>query len=325
VQPGDRVLDRYRLDALLDNSRAWAPLWIGRDEVLQRPVAIRIVAAPFREQIVAAAGTAAVVDDGRCVPVLDAAADVGVVVRAWIDGRTLAELLAEGPLAAAESADLVADLADAIASAHDRGLVHGSVDPQHVVIAPGGQVAVVDLAVADALRTADGAEPGTALDDVRGLGGLLYAALTGRWPLPAPSALDRAIEDGRGKAIPPRRAKAGIPPPLDALCRRALGEDVGGDAAFDDARALAVALRSWLRRSGSRSGPRDGQQRRGGARPAGRRGSARAVRIVVGLIVVAFLAATILLAVQVLDGLFTEPDGSPPPGPVGSAPATLAP
>jgi hypothetical protein len=100
-----------------------------------------------------------------------------------------------------------------------------------------------------------------------------------------------------------------------------LGEQVGGDQPFDDARAVAVALRSWLRRSGSTSAG-SGRARTTGRGATGRR-SARAVRWFVTLIVVAFIVGTVLLAIQVLDGLFTEPEGSPPPGPV--APAALPP
>jgi serine/threonine protein kinase len=283
------------------------------------------------------ARSAAVLDDGRCIRVLDVTAPSeaeggpACIVRAWVDGTTLGDLLVEAPLDPAEAADLVADVAEAIAAAHEAGLRHGLLDPAHVVLTPGGEVAVLDLGIAEALHAglpgSDDApgEPVEALSDVRALGGLLYACLTGRWPGATPSVLDDAATvsgpQGRPQPLAPRRARAGVPSALDALCRRALGERVGGEEPLDDARSVAVALRRWLGRAGASTS--DLAERRaatgsGGPRSAAAAAGSTAARWVVVLIVAVLVAGVAFIGVQVLDDAFGEPDGSPPPGPVST-------
>ncbi len=348
---GDVVLGRYRLEAVLDNTRSWAELWVGEDTALKRAVAVRVLdsADPRTPIVLEAARAAAALDDARCVRVLDVTspadsgtttADAACIVRAWVDGTTLGDLLVEAPLDPAEAADLVADIAEAIAAAHEAGLRHGLLDPQHVVLTPGGDVAVLDLGIAEALHTplqdgsaaesdaeSDAAPPPNteALTDVRALGALLYACLTGRWPGITPSVLDPAatISGPQGSTVPlpPRRARAGVPGALDVLCRRALGERVGHEEPFDDARSVAVALRRWLGRAGASTS--DLAERRaatgaGEPRSTVAAAGSTAARWIVGLIVAVLVAGVAFIGVQVLDDAFGEPEGSPPPGPVNT-------
>jgi hypothetical protein len=346
---GDVVLGRYRLEAVLDNTRSWAELWVGEDTALKRAVAVRVLDAtdPRTPIVLEAARAAAALDDARCVRVLDVTSpadsgsttllDAACIVRAWVDGTTLGDLLVEAPLDPAEAADLVADIAEAIAVAHEAGLRHGLLDPQHVVLTPGGDVAVLDLGIAEALHAplpdtdpANEADVASrpradALADVRALGGLLYACLTGRWPGSTPSVLDPAatISGPQGSTVPlpPRRARAGVPGALDVLCRRALGEQVGQEEPFEDARSIAVALRRWLGRAGASTS--DLAERRaatgaGEPRSTAAAAGSKVARWIVGLIVAVLVAGVAFIGVQVLDDAFGEPEGSPPPGPVGT-------
>jgi serine/threonine protein kinase len=317
-------------------------LWIGEDIALQRPVAIRILDPGDARTTSALAGAcaASVVTDARCVRVLDlsdtpepglplAAREKSecVIVRAWVDGTTLGELLADAPLNPPDAADLVAEVAEVVASAHDAGLVHAWLDPQHVVVTATGHVAVLDLGIAAVLHSAPTATESvdrTHAMDVRALGALLYAALTSRWPLPTPTPLDAApMTTAEGhQPLPPRRLRAGVPGSLDALCRRALGEAVGGREPFSNAREVAIELRRWLGKEGltpsslavrrtvpaTNRGPSRGERRR------------RASRWGIGVLVAALAAGTLAIGVQVLDSLFSEPEGSPPPGPTETLP-----
>lgn len=337
---GPVILDRYRLDALLDNTRPWAELWLGEDTVLHRRVAVRLLelSDPHTAPALAAAHEAASFDDARCVRVLDIAAEAsipgrgdlpattaGVVVRAWVDGSSLGEILHDAPMDATEAADLVADVADVMARAHAAGLHHASLDPQHVVVTRDGDVAILDLGIASVLHDENPAAelllPLPPAHDVRSLGALLYACLTGRWPLSTPSPLDQAevIGDGEdSRPLPPRRIRAGVPHPLDAMCRRALGETVAGEAPFDDARTVSVELRRWLYRAGASSSElvtRRAATGQGEPRAVVAESASRAMRWVVGVIAAALLVGGVILGFQVLDAVFSEPAGSPLPGP----------
>ena len=351
MNPGDMVAGRYRVDAVLDNTREWTQVWFGEDTLLLRPVTVRVLDAgdPRTPTAVDGARTAAGIDDGGFVRVLDVEDAVPVsesattaehahIVSSYLSGELLVDVLVDGPLDPIEAADLIADLADSIAVAHDHGMTHGVLDPVHVIVAPGGEVAVIELGVANALSTSIAAETHGApsidtdreaeaaqqkLADVRHLGGLLYACLTGRWPLPGTCGLPPAAQD-KGRPLGPRRARANLPAPLDRICRRALGEEVANEPAIDGARELAAALRAWLGRSGASASER--MERRttstGPVTAMGRKPKNPARRAIVAVLIVAvviLVGGLVFLGLQVLDASFREPDGSPLPGPASNS------
>jgi len=68
------------------------------------------------------------------------------LVMEWVEGCTLAERLARGPMEPAEVRRIFTELARALAAAHDAGLVHGDLSPANVMVGRGGQVKVLDPA-----------------------------------------------------------------------------------------------------------------------------------------------------------------------------------
>lgn len=260
VGPGTLLAGRYRVeDHVLD--AAGTSYWRGFDELLHRDVGIRTVPSvrPEASRLAAAARAAAGISDGRFLAVLDIAEDDGrlCVVSEWPNGPTLEELLAGGPLPARYATHVVAEVADALAAAHDRRLWHGALRPAAVVVQETGEVTVVGLEV-DAViaglpewdRTDSSAAAAAAARDAQGCGALLYAALTGRWPLahdPAcPSALPPA---GRAGHTPPapRQLRGGLPSTLDVLTMRALAPRADRHGGLLTPREVATALTglSW--------------------------------------------------------------------------------
>jgi hypothetical protein len=143
------------------------------------------------------------------------------VVREWVSGRNLTTALHDGPFDTDDAVYVARELAAAMASAHRAGLAHLRLEPDTVVLADNGQVKVVDLAVDRVLR-------GTSADDVaradsEGIGRVLYACLTARWPDGPHHGLSAApTQDGR--LCSPRQVLAGVPGPLDEICDRILGD-----------------------------------------------------------------------------------------------------
>lgn len=233
---GALVAGRYRLAAAV-SSGPRTILWRATDEVLARPVAVKLLyPAGQRERaaFLAAAVRAGSLSDRRLANVLDAGTDdvgsgggVGYVVSEWVEGRSLAELLEDGPLRADSAVGLVAITAGALDAAATRGVAHGAVHPGNVLVTASGGVKVTDLAVAAA---AAGREPAgsdgpgweqASLEDTRALGALLYATLTARWPDGPAYGLAAAPRDD-GRLCMPRQVRAGVPHELDAVTRRAL-------------------------------------------------------------------------------------------------------
>ena len=90
--------------------------------------------------------------------------DTGHVVRAlvleFVDGPTLADRIAGGPLPLAETLDIARQIADALDAAHEHGVVHRDLKPSNIKLRPDGTVKVLDFGLAKALEPA-GSHAGT--------------------------------------------------------------------------------------------------------------------------------------------------------------------
>jgi len=82
--------------------------------------------------------------------VYDFGRDGGVpyLVMELLEGDTLADRLAGGPLPPSESARICAAVADALDAAHSRGIIHRDIKPSNVLLTPAGEVKVMDFGIA---------------------------------------------------------------------------------------------------------------------------------------------------------------------------------
>ena len=221
---------RYRLLEPVTDDGPTA-LWRANDDVLARPVAVRLLTGPAAtdervEAFVAAAREAGAVNERRVVRMYDAAeTDEGAFVATeWCEEPTLAEVLQTGPMAPADALELVRSVATALTSATAAGVGHGALGPAAVHVLPGSQAKVRDFAV---LAAAAGSErTGVARRDTRALAELLYAAVTGRWPGPG----DRSgglppAPYADGRLCSARQVRAGVPRSIDTVISRVLDPD----------------------------------------------------------------------------------------------------
>ena len=221
-EPGTRLGGRYRLEDRLAAAAGWSA-WKAIDEILARPVSVITFAAGFPrlEQVVTAARAASRLTDTRLTQVFDVEDnwDHGYIVLEWPVGDTLGDLLATGSMEPLAAARIVAEVAAALSGAHAAGLAHLCLRPDAVRWTAGGGIKVTGLGIDAALTGTSAEDP--ELADTRGLGQLLYAALTGLWPGPDDSGLPPAPEsDGRPRR--PRQVRAGVPTVLDDIAGRAL-------------------------------------------------------------------------------------------------------
>lgn len=233
--PGMLLGDRYRLDDLLSETGA-ARFWRGTDLVLNRSVAINALPStdPLAPALIEAARASAGVHDPRLLRVLDAddSGELTWVVNEWGSGVSLDILLQRGPLDPARAAWLALETATTIEAAHGAGVCHGRLTPEAVLITEAGAVKIIGFAISASIE-GGGVERAAQLGlgsldptrvEVIDLAGILYAALTGKWPGCSPSAVPTAPRDHRGP-LRPRQVRHGIPRMLDALCERALRTD----------------------------------------------------------------------------------------------------
>ena len=227
IRPGDVLADRYRLVDLLVESGS-GRFWRAHDRVLERHVALHVLDAEDERAagLLEAARRSATVPDRRLLRVLDADRVNGLcyVVNEWGAGSSLDIMLAtEGVLAPRRAAWLVSEVAASVAAGHEAGVAHGRLVPENVLVDRTGSVRVIGFCVDAALH---GLPAGRVSTDVADLGGLLYSALTGRWPGVSRSEVPDAPHE-HGRVLRPRQVRAGIPRPLDALCDQVVNPYAG--------------------------------------------------------------------------------------------------
>src|SRR5262245_10619381 len=180
------------------------------------------------EEMLTAAVAASRVRHPNLIGVYDAI-DEGArayVVREWIDGVALRELVAdEGQLDAERTTAVLSAVAQAVAALHASGMAHGNIHPGTVLVAHDGRVVLTD-AKADTNTTHDG--------DMRALGACGYFMLTGYWPRGAgraPATIPDSRRDPSGVPVAPRQIRAGVPTYLDDLVMDLLNRDLAAPAA----------------------------------------------------------------------------------------------
>lgn len=218
---GEVLADRYRLEEHIHDDATGRQVWRGVDVILRRPVTIvlKYPGGEAAEGMLRAAVAASRIVHPHTVGVYDAV-DEGArayVVREFVDGRSLRDVVATtGPVDAARATAIAHAIADALAAVHATGVAHGNVRAGTVLLGSDDRIVLAD-AHAGPEASAEG--------DIRGLGGVLYAALTGYWPaeLPTENRLPEAPRPD-GKLAAPRQIRPDVPNYLDALTMDLLDE-----------------------------------------------------------------------------------------------------
>lgn len=272
IGSGQLLGGRYRLVDLLSESGD-GRFWRARDLVLERHVALHVIAAsdPRADLLLDAARRSAQVVDRRVLRVLDAEVrgPICYVVNEWAWGTSLDVMIgAGGSLGPRRSAYLVSGIADALSRAHEAGVTHGRLTPESVLVDLAGEVRLLGLAVDAALHGLPGPRDDDEFErarkaDLVDLAGLLYCALTGKWAGASRSGVPDA-PTSHGHVLRPRRVRAGVPRPLDVLCdellcghphRHSRAHDFATAARIRDHLDLFIGDRTGLRAALAASAP----------------------------------------------------------------------
>lgn len=265
---------RYRVERLIGSGSAGA-VFLGRDPILGRPVAIKVV--PLRtsrsaeeraermELLRRAFGPLSSLAHQNLVTVHDVGIEEehSFLVMEYVPGRDLASHLADGLLAPEQVSSLATQLARALDFAHGHDLVHGDLKPTNVIVTPGWEVKLTDLGVASALsasglghansrwddpehlapEVAEGESPSPASDRFA-LGVLLYSLLAGRPPFQGDDATATLWRIANEQPPLPSDLAPELPIAVDGVLLRALAKKPR--ERFSTCSELAEALRAAL-------------------------------------------------------------------------------
>jgi beta-lactam-binding protein with PASTA domain len=254
AQQGAQVFnDRYELVGHVARG-GMAQVYLAKDLLLGRPVALKVLfpelsvdeafVARFRREAQAAAN----LSHPNIVSIYDwgEGERTYFMVMEYVDeGRTLAQVIRQGPLPPEKAASIAADVAGALAFAHSNGVIHRDVKPGNVLMDQNDQVKVADFGIARAVGDQDGltktgAVMGTATyfspeqaqgygvdarSDIYSLGVVLYEMVTGRPPFAGENPVAIAYQHVREEPLPPRQVNPAVPPSLEAIILQAMAKD----------------------------------------------------------------------------------------------------
>ncbi len=220
--------------------------------------------ARFQAEIAAAAQ----LDHPHIVPIYEVGSSDGCPYfgMKMVEGQTLAEKLAKGPLHDREAVSLMIAIARAIHYAHQRGVIHRDLKPANILVDESGQPYVSDFGLAkqtasSAMLTQTGAILGTPsymspeqaasgrglvgpLSDVYSLGAILYALITGKPPHQGASPVDTVLMVLEQDPLPPRLLNPQVSRDLEMIVLRCLQKP--SDLRYASAGLLADDLEAFL-------------------------------------------------------------------------------
>jgi serine/threonine protein kinase len=198
--------------------------------------------------------------------------DLAYMAMELIEGTELRDRMLKGAIPLREAIDIAEQVADGLAFAHERGVVHRDIKPGNIMLMPRGRVKIMDFGIARVrisdLKTQTGTRLGTpkymspeqvlgrAADhrsDIFSVGIVLYEMLTRSSLFLGTDTTQVMYNVANVLQIPPSRLNSEVPATLDLVVKRALEKDP--DARYQDTYEFASDLRNCLAELGGREAP----------------------------------------------------------------------
>src|SRR5262245_35657517 len=272
-----RILKRIGSYEILDEigRGGMGVVYKAQDPRLKRTVALKVIIAGGHAGEVELARFQTEAESGarlkhhNFVQIYEVGSDEGLPFLAleYCAGGSLEDRIADSPLTARDSAELVAKLADAMEHAHQAGVIHRDLKPGNVLFDESGEPKITDFGLAKKVGEDDShtrtvsvmgsigymspeqasghTREATPAVDIYALGAVLYRLLAGRTPFEGSSPVESLQLVINGVPAPIRRHRRDCPRDLETICLKCLEKAPANR--YRTAAALADDLRRFLR------------------------------------------------------------------------------
>ena len=252
ISKGQKINDRYEVTKLIGEG-GMANVYLGYDTILERDVAIKVLRGDlsddekFVRRFRREAQNASLLNHPNIVQIYDVGEDDGnfYIVMEYIKGQTLKQLIKKrGKLTPAETVDIISQLTDGLAHAHDSYIIHRDIKPQNIMILEDGMVKITDFGIAMALNASDltqtnsvmgsvhylppeqaSGKGSTIKSDIYSLGILMYEMLAGTMPFKGETAVEIAMKHLKNPMPSVRKENPNVPQALENIILKATAKN----------------------------------------------------------------------------------------------------
>ena len=271
ITKGQKINDRYEIIRSIGEG-GMANVYLGYDTILDRNVAIKVLRGDlsndekFVRRFQREALSASSLAHPNIVEVYDVGEDNGLyyIVMEYIEGKTLKQLLKKrGTLTLSEAIDIMLQLTDGMAHAHDSYIIHRDLKPQNIMIKDDGQIKITDFGIAMALNSTQLTQTNSVMgsvhylppeqasgkgctikSDIYSMGIIFYELLSGSLPFRGDNAVEIALKHMRDPLPSLREENPAIPQSIENIIRKATAKNPKNR--YEDARSMHEDLLTAL-------------------------------------------------------------------------------
>ncbi len=271
VTKGQVINDRYRIIRSIGEG-GMANVYLAVDTILDRRVAIKVLRGDlsndekFVRRFQREALSASSLSHPNIVEMYDVGEDNGLyyIVMEFVEGQTLKQLLKRrGKITLSEAIDIMLQLTDGMAHAHDSYIIHRDLKPQNIMIEDDGQVKITDFGIAMALNSTQltqtnsvmgsvhylppeqaNGKGATIKSDIYSMGIIFYELLSGSLPFKGDSAVEIALKHMKEPLPNLMDEDSSIPQSIENIILKSTAKNPKNR--YDDARSMHQDLLTAL-------------------------------------------------------------------------------
>lgn len=273
LSKGQKINNRYEIIKSIGEG-GMANVYLANDKILDRKVAVKVLRGDlssdekFIRRFQREALSVSNLSHPNIVEVYDVGEEDGnyYIVMEYIEGKTLKQLLQKrGALTLNEVIDIMTQLTDGLAHAHEAYIIHRDIKPQNIMIEDNGLVKITDFGIAMALNSTQltqtnsvmgsvhylppeqaNGKGSTVKSDIYSLGILMYELLTGSVPFKGDTAVEIALKHMKEKIPSIRKQNPTIPQSVENIVLKATAKNPKNR--YDNVRDMYKDLQTALQR-----------------------------------------------------------------------------